>query len=211
MLNPRFDRGRPDVAGAERVAHVGVVVSVVRVRIRRILRILNAGRSAVAPRGEAVVGHIIERMAVGVTERCLHAVIEVAARGDDEAVVVGGAVGLQFGDGGETRVRRSCRQSRKTRGAECVQAVVDEHFVDAVVADVVHADRGAAVERVLHFEIPLDVGGIHSFLLRAVVRGRKEAGIGRSETCERGSLREPVDERGVVVRHGGEGIARYVG
>src|SRR5579872_7288718 len=63
----------------------------------------------------------------------------------------------------------------------------------------------------LHFEIPLEVRRVHRFVLRSVIRRRKEAWISRCKRSQRRPLRESVDERGVVIRDGVERISRNIG
>ncbi len=63
---PGLDGRSPHITGSERVAGVRIVVSIVGMRVGWNLGILQARGCAVTPRGETVIGNIVEGVAPGI-------------------------------------------------------------------------------------------------------------------------------------------------
>ena len=106
------------------MADVRIVVAIVGMRIGGHLRVLETRGGAVSPRGEAVIGHIVESVAPGVGARCLEGPGEVVAHGKDHAVILGSGVGLYLFDRPEAGIWLDGGQAIEARRRIGVEAGV---------------------------------------------------------------------------------------
>src|SRR5579864_4135423 len=192
-----MERQFPNVVGTEVMANVIIRIAVIPARIVGILRNKRTRCTCavenVRKRVQSGIGSHVQRVAVDVID-LHHASGELMPERSLKAVVIGNRFRCQNRDRTKAGIRRSRWQAGKSRRKRVCRTIAIQ-LVDAMVSNIIYADRRMLSEALFDFKIPLLILRNLGVGLCAENRRMREGWRSRLDLSKRLSAGESMNQR----------------